>query len=887
VLHRALELWYRLTAVFRRRRLDRDLQDEIAFHLAMRTSTYAESGYADDEARRAAERRFGNRTLLKEELRDMWTFPSAESVLQDIRYACRMLVKTPAFTIVAAVTLSLGIGGTVAISSLARAASIDSLPYPEPERLVQLWGNVQRETVERRGASYLDFVDWRQQASSFEGMALVDTLNMTLAHGQAERISVEAPNASYFAILGVQPVLGRTFDASEDDAGATRVVVLSNAFWRQQLGGNPAAIGTSVVLDGTPFAVIGVMGPEFQGVTDTAQLWIPFAQAQNPATLTSRGNRGFVATARLKNGVSVAQSQAELDAISARLAQAYPGTNEKRGVEVSPLDVELFGQLRPALRALAVAVALVLIMACANVANLLLAKSEARQREIAVRSALGASRSRVLRQLLTESCVLTGLGAAAGLAVAEGAIRALAAWSPIALPSFAQPTIDARAALVATVLAIVCGITLGLAPAAHARVTRLADALKESMRGGSGGRRAGRVRSVLIVAEVSLAVVLLIGAGLMIRSIRNLAAIDPGFDAHSLLTLRVSIPQSSPGAAAPSTASSVTSNRVLLERVRTVPGVNAASLASDVPLDGGSSAVFYAADGQTETTVENRPRAYVHRVSPEFFTTMGIPIRAGRTFVSTEVVPDTPVVIVSERLARRFWADGQALGKRIKLGDLNSQSPWRQIIGVVSEVKYRGLPENPTADPDIYFPMLDAARQVALVVRTSMPPNAVASPLRAAIQEWNSGVPVYNVNPLEDLVTAQTAQFRFTTWLMGVFAGLALLLAAVGLYGVMSYLVTLRTREIGIRMALGATTRQILHLVLGNGIRLIGLGLVLGILGAVGLRQVLATQLFQVGAADSFVLLAISMLAVVGILACMLPALRATRVQAVKALQQG
>jgi len=483
--------------------------------------------------------------------------------------------------------------------------------------------------------------------------------------------------------------------------------------------------------------------------------------------------------------------------------------------------------------------------------------------------------------------VLTGLGAAAGLAVAEGAIRGLAAWSPIALPSFAQPTIDARAALVATVLAIVCGITLGLAPAAHARVTRLADALKESMRGGSGGRRAGRVRSVLIVAEVSLAVVLLIGAGLMIRSIRNLAAIDPGFDAHSLLTLRVSIPQSSPGAAAPSTASSVTSNRVLLERVRTVPGVTAASLASDVPLDGGSSAVFYAADGQTETTVENRPRAYIHRVSPEFFTTMGIPMRAGRTFVSTEVVPDTPVVIVSERLARRFWADGQALGKRIKLGDLNSQSPWRQIIGVVSEVKYRGLPENPTADPDIYFPMLDAARQVALVVRTSMPPNAVASPLRAAIQEWNSGVPVYNVNPLEDLVTAQTAQFRFTTWLMGVFAALALSLAAVGLYGVMSYLVTLRTREIGIRMALGATTRQILQLVLGNGLRLIGLGLVLGILGAVGLRQVLATQLFQVGAADSFALLAISMLAVVGVLACTLPALRATRVQAVKALQQG
>jgi putative ABC transport system permease protein len=887
MLYRLIELWSRITAVFGRRRLDRDLQDEIAFHLAMRESDYADAGYNPSDARSAAERRFGNRTLLKEEIRDMWTFPPVESVLQDVRYAFRTLRNAPAFTIVATLTLSLGIGGTVTMFSLGRAASIESLPYPEPERLVQLWGTVQREQVERRGASYPDFVDWRDQATSFDDVVLVDSVTMTFTHSTAERVQMEGVSPPYFALLGVQPALGRTFHAGEDSGSASeRVVILSDGLWQQRFGADRSVIGQSILLENRPFAIIGVMPPGFNGLTDTSQLWIPFTQSQAPATLTNRGTRGFVALARLKTGISVRQAQAELDAISARLEQAYPVTNEKRGVEVSSLEAELFGAFQPALRALTVAVALVLVMACVNVANLLLARSENRQREIALRSAIGASRSRVLRQLLTESCVLTGVGAVAGLAVAQGAIRALAATSPVLLPSFAQPTIDARAALVASALAVACGVSLGLAPAAHARVTRLADALKESVRGSSEGRRSGRVRGALIVAEVSLAVVLLVGAGLMIRSISNLTAIDPGFDARSLLTLRVSIPQSAAAAAATQGAASLSSNRALLERVRAVAGVRAASLASDIPLEGSTSAVFYAAEGQTEITVENRPRAYIHRVSPDFFTTMGIAMQAGRTFVDAEVVPDTPVVIVSDRLARRFWPAGDAVGKRIKLGDLQSDGPWREIIGIVSEVKYRGLPENPTGDPDIYFPILDAIRQLAVVVRTSLPPDAVAAPLRAAIQEWNAAVPVYNLTPLADLVAAQTAESRFTTWLMAMFAVLALALATVGIYGVMSYVVAQRTREIGIRLALGATTRQILNLVLGNGMRLIVTGVVLGVGGAVALRQLLAAQLFQVDPIDRSAFLAVALLTVVGMLACAIPALRATRLQAIEALHQ-
>jgi putative ABC transport system permease protein len=885
MLHRLLEFWFRLTATFKRGRLERDLQDEIAFHVAMRQSDIAGNGHTVDEARFLAERRFGNRTRVKEELRDMWTFPSAESVLQDVRYAVRTLMKAPAFTIVAVLTLSLGIGGTVTIFSLGRAASVESLPYPKPEQLVQLWGTVQREQVERRGASYLDFVDWQEQGTSFEAMALVDGASMTVALNTAERVPVETVSPAYFSILGVQPALGRAFREDDDRAdSANRVALLSDGLWRQRFGADPSIIGKPIMLEGRPAVIVGVMPPGFQGTSDTAQLWVPFTQAQAAATLKNRGNRGFVALARVKDGLSVAQAQAELAAISAQLAEAYPETNEKRAVEVSSLETEMFGGLRPALRALSIAVALVLLMACANVASLLLARSESRQREIALRAAIGASRTRVLRQLLTESCVLTGFSAVAALLIAHVAIRVLSATSPVRLPSFAQPTIDSTAAAAAMILAMTCGVALGLAPAAHARATRLADALKESVRGSSEGRRSGRVRSVLVIAEVSLAVVLLVGCGLMMRSIGNLLAIDPGFEPQSLLTLRVSIPASANEAAS---AASMTSNRALVERVRAVPGIRAASLASDVPLEGTSSAAFYAAEGQTETTVENRPRAYIHRVTPEFFETMGIGILAGRTFTASEIIPDTPVVIVSERLAGRFWPGDDAVGKRIKLGDLQSSGPWRQIIGIVEEVKYRGLPDNPTADPDIYFPMLEAVRQVAVVVRTELPVENVTVPVRAAIQEWNGSVPVYNISSFGELIAAQTVASRFTTWLMGVFAVLALLLVGVGIYGVMSYLVTQRTREIGIRLALGATAREILKLVVGGGLRLIGTGVLLGVAGATVLRRVLAAQLFQVGALDPFALLGVLVLATVGLIACAVPAIRATRLHAVDALHQG
>jgi len=592
-------------------------------------------------------------------------------------------------------------------------------------------------------------------------------------------------------------------------------------------------------------------------------------------------------------------AQRELDGISRQLEREHPDTNEKRGVEVSPLDVELFGSLRPALFTLMAAVGFVLLIACANVANLLLARSEARRREIAVRSALGAGQGRLLRQLVTEGCVLTLAGAAAGLVLARAAVVALVAQSPVAFPSFIAPRLDLRIAAFTILVSVVCGVVVGLAPALQTRGVDLSGSLKETTRG-SDGRRSQRARSALVVAELSLAVVLLVGAGLMIRSVRNLSALNPGFDPDSLLTLHVSIPRApAPAASAGANVRAgasvadrsaappvpVVFGRALLERLRAVPGAAAVALGSDVPLDGNAAASFYSAEGQAPTTAENAPRAYVHRVSPEFFDTLRVPFVHGRTFTEAEALPSPSVVIVSERMAARFWPQQDPIGKRIKFGGLTSNSPWLSIVGVVGEVKYRGLPDNPTADPDLYLPFADRNQQVALAVRGRVPPASLVVPIRAAIRAADPTIPVYSIAPMDELIAGQTSQSRFTMWLMGIFAAVALSLAAVGIYGVMSYLVTQRTREIGIRVALGAEGRDVLRLVVGNGARLIAAGVAIGVALSFALERLVASLLFGVTAADAASGVAVAVLAVVALAACYLPALRATRVSPLTALR--
>ena len=886
MIQRLLAVWHRLRALALRRRLDRDLDEEIAFHLSMREADLRASGARADEAQYAARRRFGNVASLKEQTRDMWTFPSFESVRQDVRYALRTLRRAPAFTGVAVLALSLGIAGNTAMFSLVDAVRSRALPYRESDRLVVLWGNVMRAALERRGASYPDFIDWRAQATSFEGMAAADETRMTLSGvGEASRILVETVSAAYFPLLRVAAAQGRTF-APDEDAVAEKVavVVLSDGFWRRQFGGDSTLIGRAIVLDGRPYTVIGVMPPSFRGLGDRADAWIPFVMSSTAEGLAQRGSRGFQALARLKPGVSHAQAQAEMDAIARRLERAYPETNEKRGVEVAALDEELLGGFRPALRALMIAVAFVLLIACANVANLLLARAEARQREIAVRTAIGAGWSRLLRQLVTESCVLTGIAAVLGVGLAVAMLGLVLRAAPIAFPSFVHPHVNLRVAAFTAAVSVVCGLLLGLAPAIHGRIARLAEALKESARG-SDGARAQKVRSALIVAEVTLAVLLLVGASLMIRSVQQLVAIDPGFDADRVLMARVSIPRQATAPAPGTSAPLVVAARTLLDRVRALPGVSAASLASDPPLSGLSSAVFYTAEGQSATNAQTAPRAYVHRVTPEFFSTLRIALRSGRTFLPSELTPTSGVVVASEHVVTRFWPGQDPIGKRIKLGNLASQNPWLTIVGVAGEVKYRGLPENPTADPDLYFPFVDRVQQVSLVVRTTLDPASLAPALRSAIREVDPDIPVFAVATMAERIGDQTAQSRFTTWIMGAFAAMALLLSAIGIYGVMSYLVSQRTREVGIRMALGATPREIVRLIVGRGAQLIGAGIVLGGFASIALERLMATLTYRASILDGVTAAAIAVLTGAGLLACYLPAVHAARVDPLVALR--
>ena len=888
-IHDAISWWNRLLTLLGRGRRARDIDDEIAFHLAMRQAEHERDGLAPEIARRTAARQFGNVTAVKEETRDMWTFPSFESFRQDLRYALRTIRRAPGFTLVAVLVLAIGIGATTAMFSLVDTMLLRGLPYPRADRLVVLIGNVQRAGgIERRGNSYPDHVDWRARATSFEDMAAYTTLTATLQGAdEPERILGEAVSVPYFTLLGVSPAHGRGFRPDEDAVpNRDAVVILSDGLWRRRFGADPSIVNRTIQLGARTYTVVGIMPAGFTGVSDTAQFWEPFAMSGTP--FDNRGSRGFQTLARLKDGATIAAARAELDTISRQLATAYPQTNDKRGVEVSPLADYLLQQLRSIVVALLAAVTLVLLIACANVAGLLIGRADARQREIAVRTALGAGPARLLRQLITENCLLAMLGALAGMAMAQMALPPLVAASPIAFPTFVRPQLSLTVLAFGIAIALVTGVVLGIAPMMHTRLPRLGDALKTSSRGGSSGLRSQRLRSALVIVEVALAVVLLAGAGLMIRSIQKLAAIQPGFEAANVLLVNATIPRQTPPPATPGAAPAppapfVSSHTDLLDRIRAVPGVEAVSLASDLPF-GGSSAVFYSAEGDATVAAETMPRAYIHRVTPEFFATLRIRLETGRTFLPGEEKPDSPAVIVSHNVTRRFWPNQDPVGKRIKFGAPGSQNPWMTIVGVVDEVKYRGLPENPTTDPDLYLPYIDRATQ-GVVVRTRVEPSSLAPAVRAAIRVGNASILTFNAQTLADVVAQQSSPSRFTSWLLTVFAATALVLSVVGLYGVMSYLVAQRTREFSIRLALGASRAEIVRRVLRDGTWRVAIGAAIGWVVTTGLARLLAGLVYGVGTFDISSLFAVATLVVVAIAACGIPAMRATRVDPAIALR--
>ncbi len=805
-----------------------------------------------------------------------------DNIWTDVGHAVRSLRRSPGFSAVAVLALAVGIGGNTAVFSVVDATRTQAIPYKDPDRLVNLIGNVDRGQIERRGASYPDFLDWRAQATrSFEDLAAVDSQMQTLTEtDSSERIETEFVSASYFSLLGATPALGRTFRADEDQVdGSELVIVLSDGLWRRKFAADPLVLGRAVTLSGRRFTIIGVMSTGFLGIENDAQLWIPFGQYAPSDSMLNRGNRGFFVLARLRPGVTLEAAQSDMNTIAARLAREYPATNEARGVEVSPLSTELFGRLRLALQLLMAAIAFVLLIVCANVANLLIARSEVRRREIALRMAIGAGRARLLQQLVTESCVLTVFGAAAGLLLAEATVRVLIRQSPVPFPLIFTPGLDVRAATFTIAVSLICAVVVGTAPWWQIRIADLSARLKESSRG-SDGPRSQRLRNALVVAEVALAIVLLVGASLMIQSVRKVAAIDPGFDPDSLLTVHISLP-SGPAPPAP-----LVSGRELLERLRAVSGVSSASLGNDLPLDGNAGANSFSPEGQATFTAQNRPRAYVHRVSPGFFTTLRIPFVAGRTFLDSEASRTPSVVIVSERLASRYWPGEDAIGKRLKFGASDSKSPWMSIVGVVREVRYRRVAGELDRDPDVYLPFGDNNAQIALAIRTAVPPASMIAPVREAIRAANATIAVYDVATMVERIRTRSSLSRFITWVMGVFAGLALCLCALGIYGVMSYVVTQRTREIGIRLALGAQPRGVLQTIVGSGARLILIGVVFGIVASIALRRAVSTQLVDVPLTDPAAGLALALFALVGLAACLVPGLRATRLDPLRALRQ-
>jgi putative ABC transport system permease protein len=815
-----------------------------------------------------------------------------ETLGPDLRYGVRVLAKNRAFAAVAVLTLALGIGANTAIFSVVNAAILRPLPYPNPGQLTILWGNVKRLRVERRGASYPDYLDWRDQSRSFKAVAAFDDGPFTLSSRETrERIAGEYVAQPYFSLLGIQAALGRTFRPEEDRVPQRdAVAVLSDGAWKRRFGGEPGIVGRQIQLENRTYTVIGVAPPGFQGLSERAEVWVPFVMMAGPEDLENRGTRGFRVLARLRPGVRLEKAQAEMDAISSRLAKSYPATNEARGVEVSPLQRELLGDIREPLLVLLAAVGFVLLIACTNVANLLLARSESRRQEVAVRMALGASRGRLIRQLLAESAVLTAFGCGTGIAAAHYAIRALMAASPWRFPAFVQPTIDAPVALLTMV---VCGgVALGLCMAVVTQIgsTGFDAALRQTGGRTTAGRDRSRLRDALVVAEVSVSLVLLIGAGLAIRSLHHLAALKLGYDPSHVLTFRVSLPQLQPPGAATadrSVTQAVAAATDILGRIAGLPTVNSAAMATDAPLVTWSSAVFYTAEGQPETSAQTRPRAYFHRVSSGFFQTLQTRFLYGRGFREEEVHNNADVAIVTENMVRRHWPGQNPIGKRIKTGGVTSTGPWLTIVGVVEQLKYRGFPANPTADPDLFQVFNERSQVFSVLVRTSLRPAAVLATIRAVLLKAEPSLVIYNSATLEESIGSQTSRLRFLGWLMGIFAAMALALAAIGIYGVISYAVSRRTREIGLRMALGASRREVLRAVAGRNLALLVCGVLVGTAAGLALTRTIAALVYDLSVTDPLTFTAAAaLLMAVGMLACLVPAARASRIDPAVALRE-
>jgi putative ABC transport system permease protein len=661
------------------------------------------------------------------------------------------------------------------------------------------------------------------------------------------------------------------------------VAVVGYGLWQRGFGGKNV-IGQTIQLGDGNYTVVGIMPEGFRGISDQAELWLPIMMAssiRDAGILQKRNERWLSAVARLKPGVSLQQAQTEMDTIARRLEHAYPDSNKNRGAQVTLLHENLFGSLQLTLWVLLGAVGCVLLVACANVANLLLQRAATRQKETAIRLALGASPRRLLQQLLTESVLLALAGGALGILLAWWSVDFLVTLSPMTFPSFVKLTLDTLVLGFSLLMSVLTGVLFGLAPALQAARPALNEVLKATGRGNSGGLGRSRLRGALVISEIALAMVLLVGAGLMIRSLQRLHAVDPGFDSDHLMTMRVSLP-----AQKYQRAHMDTFVQQLRERLQALPGVQSVALSSDLPLGGSTSAGPIVLEGQKVLPADSEIRIYRHSVTPQFFATLGIPLIKGRDFTADDHAQAPGVVIVGEALARRYWPGEDPIGKRLRETGAPDY-PWRSIVGIAADVKYRGLQQNPNADPDVYLPLLQRPNNnLSLAMRTETDPASRIAAIRGELQQLDPGLPVYGVTTMAQQVVNQTTQARFSTWLLSLFGAIALVLSAVGIYSVMAYAVEQRTYEIGIRTALGARAGDVLKLVIRQGMRLALLGVALGVSAALALTQLMKGLLFGVAAADPLTYAGIGLLlTAVAFFACWIPARRATKVDPMVALR--
>jgi len=804
----------------------------------------------------------------------------------DLRFAWRALRKNPSTTVGAVLALALGIGATTTMFGLLTAVALRPLPYPEADRLVELWGNVERQAVERRGTSIPDYLDWKEQSRSFDLMSAWSQNNFIRYGSSApDRLSGEVVAGDYFRILGVEPLLGRALMPEDDGASAAPAAVIGERLWERAYGRSADVIGRSMQLGTQVFTIVGVVPADFSGRSDASEVWVSLIATTSPEDRASRGDRGFPALARLAPGVTPAAAQADVSNVARQLAQAYPVSNDKRGVEVALLADEVFGQIRPAIALLFGAVSFVLVIACASVASLLLARTESRRREFSLRRAIGADEMRLVRLMLAESAWVVVIGGTAGSLLALWAGDALLALSPVQLPSFAAPGLDWRTLSFVLALGVLITVVIGLSPLRNMRARSLAQDLREGAveaRGGGGGR----TLQVIVAGQIAVTVTLLVGAALFSRSSAALARFDPGFEPDGVLSLRVQLPVvAGAQAGAPQGDTGGVQALSILDDLRALPGVTNASLASAVPLTG-SSAIFYSAEGMGTVDATNRPRAYVQRVSPGYVETLGLHMVAGRSFGPTDLGVDSRNVMVTEALVKRFWPAENAIGRRIKQGDLAGPAPWLTIVGVLRDANLRGIPQNPTPDPDIFLPFNAQARGFAVMLHTKSDPSGLTRAATEVLGRRDPGIAVFSVIELTDLVGQQLAASRFLTWLTGVFAATALTLAIIGIYGLLAYWVGQRTREIGVRAALGAGRGQLMGLVVGQGVMLALVGVVAGGIAAAGLSRFVETQLYSVQPLDvvSFAMTAGIMIAT-ALVASFVPALRALRVDPISALR--